>query len=122
MIQDSESNIDFLKQRVREFVEARDWDQYHHPKELAISLNLEAAELLEIFQWKEKEPIEKIINNSELINKLREELADVIIYSIEIANKTGIDITQAVLDKLKINEEKYPVDKAKGASTKYSEL
>ena len=119
---DNETNIQEIKEKIKEFVKERDWEQFHHPKEVAISLSLEAAEVLELFQWKDKQDLEDIKNDKELMTKLKEELADVFMYAIDIANCTGIDITEAIIDKLKKNREKYPIEKSKGNHTKYTEL
>ena len=98
--------------RIRKFTEDRDWDQFHSPSNLAKSICIEAAELLECFQWSEDCDIEKI----------KEELADVIIYSQNMLDKVGLDADQIVNEKLDRNETKYPVEKAKGSSAKYTEL
>lgn len=118
---DSETNIQTIKQKVKKFNDERYWDQYHHPKELAISLNLEAAELLELFQWSEKQDINKIKKDKKLVNNISRELAEILIYSANFANKLDIDLSKAVFDKLTENEIKYPVELVKGKSKKYSE-
>ena len=119
---DSEKNIQEIKEKIKQFIRERDWEQYHHPKELAISLSLEAAELLELFQWKEKQTLEELKNDKELMKKLKEELADIMIYAIDVANYTDIDVSEAIIEKLRKNEEKYPIEKAKGSNKKYNEL
>lgn len=119
---DHETTFQEVKSLVKAFVDERDWDQFHHPKELAISLALEAAELLEVFQWQEKEPIEQFKSNPKMMDKIREELADIIIYCLNLANKTGLDVSDIIKAKLKVNAEKYPIDKAKGSNKKYTEL
>jgi dCTP diphosphatase len=118
---DSTVDISYLRQKVENFVQERDWTKYHHPKELAISITLEAAELLELFQWKEKEDLSQLKKNPELIQKMKEELADIMIYCINLANRTDIDISEAILEKLSKNEEKYPISLVKGKSNKYSD-
>lgn len=118
---DADTTLEVVKDKVKAFAQEREWGQHHHPKELAISLSLEAAELLEIFQWK-KPSLEEITKDKELMRRLKEELADILIYALNLANKTGIDVSQAILEKLKLNAEKYPIDKAKGSSKKYTEL
>lgn len=122
MESDKETNISILKNKIREFAKVRGWEKFHHPKELAISLSLEAAELLELFQWKEKESIEAIKKNKELMEKLSEELADVMIYALHIANETGIDVSEAVIKKIGKNAKKYPVEKSLGNNKKYTDL
>lgn len=102
--------------QILKFRDDRDWKQFHNPKDLAISISLEAAELLEVFQWSgEKTGIE----GKE--DKIREELADVIIYCALMSDVCGLDIDEIVQEKIKVNNKKYPVEKAKGKSDKYTE-
>ena len=104
--------MDKLKAAIREFNEERDWDQFHTPENLAKSISIEAGELLECFQW----------NNDFVKEELCEELADVISYCIMLADRLDVDIEEIVLDKLEKTKKKYPVEKAKGISTKYNKL
>lgn len=99
------------------FRNERDWAQFHDTKNLAVALSIEAAELNEIFLWKD-------VKESDLVDKekIKEELADVFAYAFLLAEKQGLDVKQIVLDKIKRNGEKYPVDKAKGSAKKYNEL
>lgn len=99
--------------RINKFSKDRNWDQFHTGVHLAKALIIEAAELLELYQWKDE------VSD---IDKLKEELADVFIYSIRLVEKYGFDIDEIILDKMKKNEEKYPVSKAYGKSNKYNEL
>lgn len=99
------------------FRDEREWKQFHNPKDLAISISLEASELLEAFQWSGSD-----VSGDTKMDKIKEELADVLIYCVHMADVCGLDIDQIVQDKMKKNNEKYPVDKAKGKSNKYSEL
>ncbi len=101
-----------LTKRVVEFTQERDWDQFHSPENLAKSISIEAGELLECFQW----------NNEYDLNEAKEELADVINYCLLMADKLGVDPKQIVLDKMEKTAKKYPVEKAKGKSTKYNKL
>ena len=110
----AKSDIEELREKIVEFTRERDWDQFHDGKNLAIALSLEASELLETFLWKEAQDVK--------VEKVKEELADVINYAILIADKYNLDIKQIVLDKLARNAEKYPVEKAKGTAKKYNEL
>ncbi|CAD7813557.1 hypothetical protein CHRY9390_02674 [Chryseobacterium aquaeductus] len=103
-----------LIKEIIKFRDERDWEQFHNSKDLALALSVEASELLELFLWKNNEDFN--------LNKLKDELADVFMYAFLIANKNDLDIHQIVLDKIKKNADKYPVDKAKGNSTKYNEL
>lgn len=106
--------------RIREFRDAREWMQFHNPKNLAISINLEAAELLEHFQWKTMEESEA--HAEVACNEISEEIADVALYLFELADNLGVDLLAAVNAKLAKNEAKYPVEKAKGSAKKYSQL
>ena len=110
----SEETID----HVLKFTKDRDWTQFHNPKDLAISLSLEASELLELFQWLESE--DAVRKNRD---KMREELADVIVYAIDMAEALGFDDQDSlIMDKMAKNAAKYPIEKAKGNSRKYNEL
>ncbi len=99
------------------FRDARQWDQFHNTKDLALALSIEAAELNELFLWKPVEECEKVDRV-----RLREELADVFAYSLLLAGKHGLDVKEIVLEKIRKNNEKYPVDKSKGTARKYNEL
>ena len=105
-----------LLEKIRLFRDERDWMQFHNPKNLACSIAIEAAELLEHFQWKTPEESTDYAKKSSA--EISEEIADVAIYLIELADNLGIDLIAAVDRKLSINETKYPVEKAKGTSTK----
>ena len=99
--------------RIRKFTEDRDWDQFHSPANLAKSIVIEAAELLECFQWSEEEYD---------LQHIKEELADVIVYSQNLLDKLGLDVDEIVNMKMTMNEAKYPVEKAKGTAVKYDQL
>lgn len=99
--------------RIRKFTEDRDWDSFHSPENLAKSIVIEAAELLECFQWNDEEHD---------LQHVKEELADVMIYSQNLLDKLGLDTDEIINMKMAQNEEKYPVEKAKGSSTKYDQL
>lgn len=103
--------------KVLKFRDDRDWKQFHDPKDLAISISLEASELLEIFQWSRDD-----VYCLDKIDKIKEELADVMNYCILMADACNLDLDKIITDKIKLNAAKYPVDKAKGTSTKYNEL
>lgn len=109
--------FDEVIKMVLDFRDKRDWKKFHNPKDLAISLNLEAAELLEIFQWSGKD---LDVKNSK--NKVKEELADILIYCIYMAKAYDLNIYEIIFEKIAINNIKYPIEKAKGNSTKYTEL
>jgi NTP pyrophosphatase (non-canonical NTP hydrolase) len=105
-----------LQTTVSEYVRERDWEKYHNAKDVAASIVLESAELLEIFQWKKSPDYGEKINN-ELRKRIGEELADVIIYCACLANSTGIDLSFALTDKLEKNRRKYPVEKVLQAAS-----
>lgn len=108
------NDFEELTKFVKDFIDTRDWGQFHNPKDLALALSIEAAELNESFLWKKPEEAKP--------EKVREELADVIIYALLLAEKYGWDISSIVKDKMKENAAKYPVEKAKGTAKKYTEL
>lgn len=114
------SDIVELQKLIRKFCDDRDWDQFHNLKDLSISLNLEASEVLEHFQWKSNEEIENHIKAQS--SEVGEELADVLYWVLLIANKSNIDLSAAFAQKMAKNEEKYPIHKAKGTHKKYTEL
>ena len=113
-------DIELVKQKLRTFAEARDWDQFHSPKNLASAISVEAAELLEIFQWLTEEGSRTL--NAETKDKVEQEVADVFLYLLRLADKLDIDIIAAAGRKIAINEEKYPVALAKGNAKKYTEF
>jgi len=104
-----------LQKRIAAFRDARNWKQFHEPKDLAISISLEAAELLEVFQWSGSDTS---ADGKE--NKIKEELADVMMYCFLLADRMDSDISEIITDKLTLNEQKYPVEKAYGRSDKYT--
>lgn len=109
-----------LTQVIKDFCEERDWKQFHDPKDLAISLSLEASEVLEHFQWKNKDEIGKYVETNK--DNIAEELADVFYWILLMSSDLKIDLSDAFLKKMQKNAAKYPIDKAKGKHTKYSEL
>jgi NTP pyrophosphatase (non-canonical NTP hydrolase) len=111
------TTLKHLQQKVVEFRDARNWKQFHTLKDLAISLSLEAGELLENFQWKSSE--EAVRENFE---NMKDELADVVIYALLLSHELGIDLEEAIMDKMKKNEQKYPIEKSFGSKKKYNEL
>lgn len=120
---DSTTTLAELKKLLQEFRDARDWAQFHDAKNLAEAISIEAGELQELFLWKDKNVVmEKIKNDPEFKQKVREELADVVMYALNFANSTEIDVAEAIKDKIERNDKKYPVAKAKGVAKKYDEL
>ena len=109
-----------LRDALRRFCSERDWDRYHAPKNLAMALCVEAAELLEHFQWLSEEESRSL--SPQQLAKVREELADVLIYLVRLADKLDVDLIAAARDKLVVNAQKYPADKARGNSRKYNEI
>ena len=115
-----DNEIKKLTKRIIKFRDARDWKQFHKPKDLAVSLALEAAEVLEHFQWKSEEEINEYVKTNK--DEIAEELADVLNYLLIMSHDLGIDIIEAEKKKVTKNESKYPVEKAKGNAKKYTEL
>jgi len=107
-------DINEITEKLINFRDERDWEQFHNPKDLALALNVEAGELLELFLWKKPEEA-----NTE---KVKEELADVFAFAFLLADKYNLDVKEIILEKIKRNGEKYPVQKAKGTAKKYNEL
>jgi NTP pyrophosphatase (non-canonical NTP hydrolase) len=101
-------------QALLKFRNERDWEQFHNPKDLALAITIESAELLELFLWKNAHEA-----NTE---KIKEELADIFSFAFLLAEKYGFDVKEIILDKIATNEVKYPIDKAKGSAKKYNEL
>ena len=95
---------------VREFVRERDWDQYNLPLNLAVSMSIEAGELLELFQWKTNEDVVEALKDEQFREELASEIADVLVYLLRVADTCGIDPTKAIIEKMKKNREKYPID------------
>lgn len=117
---DNKTTIDELKEIVKEFCEARDWNQFHNPKDLAIGISTEANELLQIFRFKSEEDMRQLMS-SERKDEIEEELADVFYFVLRFAQMNNIDLSQAVKNKIDKNNRKYPVEKAKGCNKKYNE-
>jgi NTP pyrophosphatase (non-canonical NTP hydrolase) len=108
-----------LTARVREFADARDWQQFHSPKNLAAAMTVEAGEVLEHFQWLTEAESESL--RAEKLREVELELADVLIYLVRLADRLGVDLIAAAARKIAINAAKYPVDRAKGSNKKYTE-
>src|SRR5580698_10228673 len=121
-LNDSATSIAELKSRVLAFVRERDWEQFHAPKNLSMALSAEAAELMEHFLWATPEQSRAIVQDPAKRAKIAEELADVVIYALEFANTTGLDVAATIEAKMAANAKKYPVEKSRGRSDKYTEL
>lgn len=117
---DDHNTLDSLKSRLRQFATERDWDQFHSPKNLAAALSVEAAEVLEHFQWLSEEQSRDLSPDAKL--RIALELADVLLYLIRLADKLGINLLEVAARKIEINGAKYPVNRAKGSAVKYTEL
>jgi dCTP diphosphatase len=111
--------MDSLIDQVKLFVKERDWDQFHSPKNLAIGLSIEASELLEIFLWLSEEESKKLPKNK--INDLKEEIGDILIYLINLADKFNLDPIECARNKIEVNKKKYPIEIVRGSAKKYTE-
>lgn len=114
------TDIDTLRDQLRTFAAERDWDQFHSPKNLASALAVEAAELLEKFQWLTEAQSQQLPPDT--LEDVRQEVADVLLYLIRISDKLGIDLVAAAQAKIALNTTKYPVDLSRGTSKKYDQL
>ena len=112
-------SLDQIKTRLRDFAAARDWDQFHSPKNLAMAMIVEAAELVEHFQWLTEDQSQTLPPDK--LAEVEQEIADIQIYLIRLADKLGIDMERAVNAKMELNEKKYPVEKVRGSAEKYNE-
>lgn len=122
-LNDSSTTVAELKSRILAFVREREWEQFHAPKNLSMALAAEAGELMEHFLWADADVSREIVHkDAARRKKIEEELADVIIYALEFSNATGIDVAAAIESKMEANGKKYPVEKARGRSEKYTEL
>ncbi len=118
----TEITLEHLTERLLAFRDARDWKQFHSLKDLILSLNLEAAELLELTQWKGEAEFEALAKEDPTKTELAQECADVFLYLLLIAERSGIDLLSAASAKIDLNEQKYPVDKSRGNARKYTDL
>ncbi len=114
------SDFDSLTKRLREFADARDWDQFHSPKNLTMALSVEVAEIVEHFQWLSEEQSNDLPQQT--LDKVETELADTLLYLVRLADKLEIDLLDAARRKIEINEQKYPVEKSRGNAKKYTDL
>ena len=119
---DSNTQISNLKDRILEFAKERDWEQFHSPKNLSMAIATEASELMEHFLWQNSQDSRKDIFDEKFRELIKDEIADILIFSLEFANVAKIDLASAIDNKIRKNALKYPVDKAKGTSLKYNNL
>jgi NTP pyrophosphatase (non-canonical NTP hydrolase) len=116
-------NLEDLTGRLIAFRDARDWRQFHSMKNLILSASLEAAEIMELVQWKEDDAVERAAQgDADFRARLAEECADVLLYLLLICERAGIDLTEAAVAKIDLNDKKYPVEKSRGTAKKYTEL
>jgi NTP pyrophosphatase (non-canonical NTP hydrolase) len=115
-------DVEKIQQQLRTFALEREWNQFHSPKNLATALSVEAAELLEIFQWLTDEQSLAITADDQRMDLVSQEIADVMMYLLRLADVLSINLQQAVDQKMKINAEKYPIEKARGNASKYTDL
>lgn len=115
---DADTTLQQLKDRMASFVAERDWEQFHSPKNLSMSIAIEAAELMEHFQWLTVEQSKQL--SPDELAEIGEELADIVIYSLSLSNTLGLDLSQTILDKMEKNIRKYPREKVRGKAHKYT--
>ena len=119
---DHETNISHLKEKIKNFCEARDWDQFHGAKELAIGIITEASELLEHFRFKSEKEVNEMFKNPNKRQAISEEMADVFYFLLRLSQRYDIDLATELKSKILKNEERYPIEKSKGSNKKYTEL
>ena len=119
---DSQTSLQQIKDVIRKYCEARDWDQYHNPKDLAIGIITESSELLEHFRFKSNSEMEQMFTNEEKRTQIGEEMADVLYFLLRLAQMYNVDLATEFSKKMAKNELKYPVEKAKGSNKKYNEF
>lgn len=122
MMQDATTTVATLRERVLDFARAREWEQFHSPKNLSMALAAEAGELMEHFLWEESAASHAVARDPAKREKIADEIADVVIYALEFANISGLDLAAAIEAKLAKNAAKYPVEKARGNAKKYTDL
>ncbi|MDA0688339.1 MAG: nucleotide pyrophosphohydrolase [Proteobacteria bacterium] len=113
------TNVELLRRQLADFVRERDWSQFHSPKNLSMALSVEAAELLEIFQWQTEQQSSDL--DEETQSRVAEELADILLYTLLLSDRLGIDLVSAAQAKLQSNARKYPAEKVRGSSRKYTD-
>ena len=111
--------MESLKRKLRDFAKARDWEKFHSPKNLVMAISVEAAELMEHFQWLTQEESKNLDRKTR--EKVKQEIADVLVYLVRLADQVGVDPVQAAEEKISLNEARYPEDQVKGSAKKYNE-
>lgn len=122
MASDERTTVKELKDCIQSFIKERDWGKYHKLKDLAISISIEASELLELFQWLQDNEISYQLKESNFKDRIKEELSDVVIYSLSLSNALNLNLSEAIIEKIKHNKVKYPVEKVKGKYRKYTDF
>lgn len=115
------SEIQSLQKKIKNFCDEREWDQFHTPKDLAIGISTEAAELLELFRFKSDQEIREMMSSEKFREKLNDEVADIFFFVLRFSQMNGVDLLQALENKMQKNAAKYPVEKARGSNKKYNE-
>lgn len=118
---DKKETFEQIKEKLRQFRDERDWDQYHSPKNLSMAISVEASELMEHFLWDDEEDIKKKLKDKEKFKEVKHELADILNYAFMMADELDVDVTEIMDKKLEKNKEKYPAEKVRGSAKKYSE-
>jgi NTP pyrophosphatase (non-canonical NTP hydrolase) len=121
-VMDERETIAKLRDRVIRFRDARNWEQFHDPRNLAMGLSIEGAELLELFLWKSDKEIREMLEDETTYRKVREELADIFVFLLYLSKGCSVDLSEAVTKKLEVNEKKYPIEKSFGSNRKYNQL
>ena len=121
-MKDAETNIHEIKDKVLSFAKERDWEQFHSPKYISMAISAEAVELMEHFLWQSSDQSRLDVQQVAIRDKIAEELADILIFSIQFANVTGLSLSTIIDDKMQQNAKKYPIEKARGRSDKYTDL
>ena len=114
--------VNNLKEKVKSFCHEREWDQFHNAKDLIIAMIIEVGELLEIFRWKNINETEEVFKNPDKLEKVKDEVADILFFILRLAQKYEIDLSSSLLNKIEKNKIKYPVEKFKGSNKKYDEV
>ena len=119
---DHNTSVSVLKEKVTKFRDERNWLKFHNPKDLSIALSIEAAELQELFLWKDEQSSKRVRKDTKRMERIEEEMADIGIYLLSLADVLDVDLSEALIRKLAQNALKYPIVKSKGSSKKYNEL
>jgi dCTP diphosphatase len=117
---DADTTLLTLRQRIEEFVRAREWEKHHRPKDLASAIAIEAAELMELFLWKDPPEVDETVRGPGSRRKIEDELADIVIFCLSLANRLEIDVADTVMSKIEANEQKYPADAVRGKLLDYA--